>query len=369
MSGNHQGAIAGRRLASLDALRGFDMFWIIGGDYLIHLLARAADWPLLAVLSDQLRHVPWAGLHAYDLIFPLFMFLSGVSLSLSLGSGEHDKAGRHRFLAKVARRAAILVALGVIYNFGWSIDPERFRLASVLGQIGIAYLVVAAVLLKLKSWQGRGLAVVFVLAIVAYFQLLFPVPGIGPGLLTPEGIANGWLDRSFLPGRLYGGSFDPEGILSVFSSISVTLLGALAGGFLGKHRQQANSKTVIRLCGFGAALIMLGLLLAPGYPIIKAVWTVPFDLTAAGISMLLLALFYLIIDVSGYRRWAFFFTVIGINSIGIYMAARFLAYPLFISASDYAGHPAYAISLIIAVIATEWLALWWCFRRGLFLKV
>ncbi|RME65783.1 MAG: DUF1624 domain-containing protein, partial [Alphaproteobacteria bacterium] len=175
------------RLASLDALRGFDMFWIIGGDNLAHLLAAASGWTLLQALSRQMHHVPWQGLHAYDLIFPLFMFLSGVSLALSIARRQAHGAARWRFLGKTARRALILIALGVLYNFGWSLAPERFRLASVLGQIGLAYLAAATVLLHFPSWQARIGAVLAILGIVATMQLFFPVPGIGAGVLTPHG--------------------------------------------------------------------------------------------------------------------------------------------------------------------------------------
>lgn len=354
-----------RRLVSLDALRGFDMFWIMGGDFLIHLLAAATGLSGLALMSDQLHHAQWQGFHAYDLVFPLFMFLSGISLVLSL---EKTKDDRLKFLTKASRRAAILVILGIIYNFGWSLDPERFRVASVLGQIGVAYLIAAFTFVLLKEWYLRLTVVCIILAIVATLQILLPVPGIGAGVFTPEGIVNGWIDRLFLPGRLYGGPYDPEGILSVFSSSSVTIMGGLVGGFLTKHKDLRRLGLLSIMAGL---LIIIGVVLDPYYPIIKAAWTAPFDLIAAGISMLLFILFYLVIDIFNYTRWALFFSVIGMNSIAIYLGVRFISYPLLKLTNDgnIFAQPSIAIPLVIAVIAAEWVALRACFNRGWFLKI
>ena len=356
------------RLASLDALRGFDMFWIMGGDHLVHVAALGTGWAWLAAASGQLKHAVWAGVHVYDLVFPLFMFLSGVSLTLSMEQGRMASDGKTAAIGRAARRAAILVVLGIIYNFGWSLDPAKFRVASVLGQIGIAYLIAAAVLVFLDRWLWRAVALAAILLTVATLQLWIPVPGHGAGVLTPVGIVNGWIDRAFLPGRLYGGSYDPEGILSTFSGAAVTLSGAFAGALLLQSPSSA-ARTPILLAFAGTASIAAGALIAPYYPPIKAVWTVTFDLLAAGASMLLFAFFLYVIDVMRWRRWSFFFVVIGVNSIAIYMTARFVAYPLFAMIKDLALAPALAILLIAAVTGLHWLALWVLYRKKLFLRV
>lgn len=356
------------RLASLDALRGFDMFWIMGGDHLVHIAALGTGWAWLAVASSQLKHAVWAGVNAYDLVFPLFMFLSGVSLTLSMSHGRLARAGRGAALAHAARRAAILIILGIVYNFGWSLDPAKFRVASVLGQIGIAYLIAAAVFVLLERWLYRAAALAAILLTVAALQLWVPVPGHGAGVLTPVGSINGWIDRVLLPGRLYGGSYDPEGILSTFSGAAVTLSGAFAGGLLLQSPFTA-ARTPILLALAGTATIAAGALIAPYYPPIKAVWTVTFSLLAAGASMLLFAFFLYVIDVMRWQRWSFFFIVIGVNSIAIYMTARFVAYPLFAMIKNLAVAPALAILLIAAVTGLHWLALWALYRKKLFLRV
>jgi len=364
------------RMLSLDSIRGFDMFWIIGGDFLIHHIAALTGWSGLVLISNQLRHVSWQGFHAYDLVFPLFMFVSGISLVLSIEKKTattegFSKQDRRSFLGKAGKRAAILIVLGILYNFGWSMEADKFRVASVLGQIGVAYLVSAFVFVKLKNWYAWVSALCFILVLVAYLQLSFVVPNVGPGVLTPEGIVNGWLDRLFLPGRLYGGSYDPEGILSILSSCSVTLLGGLVGKILIKYKEKSPLSSVVLLCIFGSFLIVAGWVLSPYYPIIKAAWTVSFNLVAAGISTLLFVLFYGIIDILQYQRWAVFFSIIGMNSIGIYLGARFISYPILLltNQGNVFDQPFVAIPLVIIVIAIEWLVLRACFRRRWFLKV
>ena len=347
------------RLASLDALRGFDMAWIIGGDALVHLLALATGWQALQSLSAQMRHAAWQGFHAYDLIFPLFMFLSGVSLALSLarhrGLGRPDRA----FLAKAAKRALLLVGLGVVYNFGWSVDPARFRLASVLGQIGLAYAGTALVFIIWPGWRARLGAALVVLVAVAAMQWLVPVPGHGAGVFTPTGSVNGWLDRMLLPGRLHGGSYDPEGLLNMVSSLSVTLAGGLAGMLL-RQRPGRSAWTLLTLAGLG--LLAAGWALSAFYPVIKALWTVPFNLLAIGWSALALALFHGVIDGRPPRQAARALIV-----IGIYMAARFLAYPVLAQAMTMA--PWTGAGLAVLVLLLQWTALWICARRGWVWKI
>ncbi|MCK7480205.1 MAG: DUF5009 domain-containing protein [Candidatus Moduliflexus flocculans] len=218
-----------KRLLSLDALRGFDMFWIIGGDAFFGSLAEVTRWDWARAWAAQLEHVEWAGFHFYDLIFPLFMFISGVAIPFSLLAKAETAADRRPLYLKLVKRALLLVLLGFVYNHLTDLQFATQRYASVLGQIGLAYLFAALIMLKVRSLKGRLAALVGILAGYAALQLLVPVPGIGAGVLTPEGTINGWIDRLFLPGRLYDKVFDPEGILCILSATSVTLMGGLAG--------------------------------------------------------------------------------------------------------------------------------------------
>ncbi|MGA2532418.1 MAG: DUF5009 domain-containing protein [Candidatus Aminicenantales bacterium] len=360
------------RLLSLDTLRGFDMFWIIGGDAFFLALAKVTGWGWARQWAIQLDHVEWQGFHFYDLIFPLFMFISGVAIPYSLlakaGEGEEKRA----LYLRIVRRALLLVVLGFVYNHLLDLDFRNQRYASVLGQIGLAYLFAALIMLNVKSFKGRLAALAGILGGYAAVQLLVPVPGIGAGVLTPEGSINGFIDRLLLPGRFYDKIFDPEGILCVLSAVSVTLMGGLAGVLLRREKWNGYRKA-LALAGTGAVLVALGLALKGWYPIIKKAWTSSFDIYAAGWSFLLLALFYLVVDVWGIRKWTFFFRVIGMNSITIYLGSRIVDFEatsrfVFGGLGRLSGG-AGVLVLGAGVIVLEWLALYFLYKKRVFLRV
>ena len=311
-------AIPRERLLSLDALRGFDMFWITGGGYLITVLAGYSTAGWLQTVAEQMEHVPWNGFHFEDLIFPLFMFISGVAIPFALVSKLERKVPKADLAKKAFKRAMILILLGLIYNGMFSNGFENPRVASVLAQIGLAYFFTALINIYSKSFKQRLYWLAGLLTGIGIIQLLVPVPGIGAGVLTPEGCINGYIDRMLLPGRLYGGSFDPEGLLCIVSAITVTLMGSVAGHFL-RDKKTNDLQKLKMLSLLGVSAIALALLLSTFYPIIKACWTTPFNLLTAGIGFLLITLFYYIIDVKGWKKWSFFFRVIGMNSIFIYL--------------------------------------------------
>lgn len=359
------------RLESLDALRGFTMVWIIGGDLLVHLLAAASGWAVFEQASRQLRHVTWEGLHAYDLVFPVFMYVSGVSLALSWHKRRERGVEGGVFLHKVMKRSAVLVGLGIIYNFGWDWSADRFRVASVLGQIGIAYLISGAICVRWAKIRAPVAAIGIILGVVAWLQLWFEVPGIGAGQVTPEGIVNGWIDRNVLPGKLYGGSYDPEGLLSVLSSSTVTLLGLVTGKLLLRQRFASGWMLFPTLVAVGVTFVSIGYALSPNYPMVKAAWTVPFDVAAAGYSMLVFAVFYLLVDLLNSGSLSTVLAPIGMNAIGVYLGARFLVYPVLnhLGPGNALDNPVFAIPAVVLIIAVEWLLLWWCYRRRWFFSV
>jgi predicted acyltransferase len=365
-------AVAQSRIFSLDALRGFDMFWIIGGDAFFRTLAEVTDWGWARGWAAQLEHAEWAGFHFYDLIFPLFMFISGVAMPFSLLAKAETAADKRPIYIKLIKRALLLVLLGFVYNHLTDLRFATQRWASVLGQIGLAYLFAALIMLNARSLRGRLAALTAVLGGVAVLQLLVPVPGIGAGVLTPEGSINGWIDRLLLPGRLYDKVFDPEGILCILSATSVTLMGALAGLLLRSDRHPAYRKAVLLAAG-GMGLAALGYALSGWYPIIKKAWTATFDIYAAGLSAILLALFYLVVDVWRLRKWTFVFRVVGLNSITIYLGTRMVDFGRtsefwFGGLARLAG-AAGPLVLIAGTIAVEWLVLYFLYKKNVFLRV
>jgi predicted acyltransferase len=358
------------RLRSLDALRGFDMLWIIGLATLVHELATATGAGWLRAWALQLEHVEWDGLRAYDLVFPLFMFLSGVSVPYAQAKRSGLSTGRR--LAAVWRRAAVLVLLGIIYNGGLALRFDTQRYASVLGQIGLAYGIAASVFLLTPGWRSRAVVAAAILAVISLLQLAFPVPGHGAGVLTPEGIVNGWLDRRLLPGRLHGGVFDPEGILCVVSAAALTLAGVMTGDYI---RRRGPSHIVAgHLLMAGAVLLVAGWACWQlGYPPIKAAWTTPFNLLAGGICLWLFTGFHLLLDFRPVAPWSFPLEVVGMNPLTIYLAERVLSFDE-ISAFFFGGIAARCgtwegVVLTVGVLAIEWLLLWFLWKKRVLLRV
>lgn len=363
---------AKQRLLSLDTLRGFDMFWIIGGGLLFQTIAKHTNWAWADSLSTQMHHVNWEGFHAFDLIFPLFMFIAGVAIPYALLGKLEKGVPKNDLYKKVAKRATILVILGLIYNSVLEFQFENLRAASVLAQIGLAYLIASIIAINTRSFKLVSFWVLGILIIYAILQLFVPVPGHGAGVLTPEGSINGYIDQLFLPGKLYGNTFDPEGIMCIISASAITLMGTLAGLLL-RSNTYTPYKKVSFIAALGVISIITALVLQNWYPIIKATWTSTFNLLTGGISFLLLALFYLIIDVWKIQKWTFFFRVIGLNSITIYLAVRIVD---FRNTSDFllsgiAGifGSFEQIVLIVGLIALEWLFLYFLYRKNIFLKV
>jgi predicted acyltransferase len=370
------------RLLSLDALRGFDMFWITGGGSLILVLSKMTGAGWLTTLAKQTSHVPWAGFHFWDLIFPLFMFIAGISIPLSVMSKLKRNESKRTLLLKALKRMIILIVLGFLYNGIFLEGFANARYVSVLAQIGIACFFATVIVIYSKSFKTTLFWLAGILAGVTLLQLFVPVPGIGAGVLTPEGCMNGYLDRLLLPGRLaYGhdgmvatgnGFYDALGLLSIVSAIGIALMGTIAGNILQRVNITEYRKTGI-LAFIGAVLILIALIISPFYPIIKNCWSTTFNLLTGGISFVLIALFYLIIDVWHFQKWTFYFRVIGMNSIFIYLVSRIV--PVGTITGFFLGwivKPAGSMGELISVlgiIAGEWLLLYLMYRKNIFVKV
>jgi predicted acyltransferase len=363
------------RIHSLDALRGFDMFWIIGGGELFEAIARCFPNKGFQILAAQMEHVPWAGFHFYDLIFPLFMFISGATIPIAILSKLEKGAPKNNLFLKITRRMVILVILGIIFNGTLRDGFSNARYASVLGQIGIAYFIASMILIHTRSLKARFFWLIGILIGYAALQLWVPVPGSGAGVLTPEGCINSYIDRNFLPGRMGQGTFDALGLLCILSASAVTLMGSFAGQILIKKDMETRKK-MVSLISIGTGPILLAGIINPFYPVIKNCWTSTYNLLAGGISFLLVALFFLVIDVWGLKKWSFFFRVIGLNSIFIYLISvgnlvdvshttmsffGWIVKPL----SENAGQ----LVLIIGNIALCWLLLYLMYRKKIFIKV
>ncbi len=362
------------RLKSLDILRGFDMFWIIGGGALILALEKMNSMAWIQPIAAQMHHVKWEGFHFFDLIFPLFMFISGVAIPFAITSKVEKGVDKKSLQWKIVRRALILVVFGIMYNGALQKGFAEARYASVLGQIGLAYGIAASIVLHTKSVKIHVVWLLLILIFITVLQLFVPVPGYGAGLLEPGRSINAWIDQLLLPGKLYGRTYDPEGILCIVSAVSVTLMGAIAG-VLVRSGKLSLTKKALTLFISGVVLIIVSLLLSPVYPIIKKIWTVPFNLHAGGISLILLALFYYVFDVQNMcgkicSKISFFFMIIGLNSITIYMAARIIPFrDISLFFTGWLAAPAGEWIVVVGMITLEWLLLYYLYRKNIFLRV
>lgn len=362
-----------QRLYSLDALRGFDMFWILGAEEIFHALAKATQSPFWHRIAEELTHPEWNGFHFYDLIFPLFLFISGVTTPFSVGRELEKGKTRNEMLRRVVKRGLILVLLGIIYNNGLKIQPiSEIRFGSVLGRIGLAYMFANIIYL---FTQRRGQIIWFWGLIIGYWLLLkfTAAPGFPPGDLTMQGNFASYLDRLIMPGRLYLGIHDPEGLTSTIPAISTGLLGILAGGFL-RQQNLSGDRKALYLVVAGIIFVLAAHLWNLDFPINKNLWSSSFVLNVGGYSLILLGVFYYIIDVKGFRQWAFFFKVIGMNSILIYMSEGFINWgytneALFEWAGQLSGPIYGAVVMALCFVLTKWLFLYFMYRQKLFLRV
>ena len=322
---NPPGSGIAPRLLSLDALRGLDMMFIIGLDRIIGAIA-LFYFPEEAskAIYRQLNHSSWEGLTVCDIIFPLFVFISGAAMFFSLSRARQRGTSRLALLGKIWRRALILAVLGVLVNF-WSFydrviafqtfDFESLRYASVLGLIGISGALAGSLMLLLKRFYMAPLLAAAILATVGCLQTF-------GGDMSPAGCFNAKVDALLCPGWLHGGTFDPEGPLCVVSATALSLLGFSAGICCRSSLSLLKQSGLLTLAG----LVCLGVGAVSGV-VIKGIWTPAFVLTTGGIGFLLLALFRLALDVSPLGdRFSLPFRVVGMNALTIYLITRLPAY-------------------------------------------
>jgi predicted acyltransferase len=365
------------RLLSLDALRGFDLFWIVGGHGILLALFKLTEWGWLGAIDAQLKHVDWNGFQAYDLIFPLFLFMAGVSTPYSL-TRRLTEGARSEVIRKIIQRGLILVLLGIIYNNGlqWK-GLENMRLGSVLGRIGLAGMFAQLIFVfnfesPKRLWYWLAGILLGYWAIMSFGH----APGFTPGDLTMEGNFASYVDRLLLPGKLHKGIHDPEGLLAILPAIGNALLGILAGLWLRRSAEEVSGdRKAAGLAIAGVVLLAAGGLWILVFPLNKNLWTSSFVLWTCGWGSLLLAFFYWTIDVRGWARgFGAFFAVIGMNSVLIYMSSKFLSFD-FTAQALFGGlarafPPAVAsLIMVTGIFAVKWALFWFLKRQKVFLKV
>lgn len=366
-----------KRLMSLDALRGFDMLFISGLSGLIMAICKLFPNGSECWLHDTMKHVKWDGLAHHDTIFPLFLFIAGVSFPFSYAKQQANGLSRKSTYWKIIRRTLILIILGIIYNGFFKLDFESMRICSVLGRIGLAWGIAAILFINFKPAVR---AIISAVILIGYWLVVcyIPAPDVpGGDPLTMQGTIVGWVDRMITPGRLIydGGRFDPEGLLSTLPAVVTALLGMFTGEFLRIPDSRINGTRKAGYMGLAAlGLLALGLVWSLVFPLNKMLWSSSFVLVVGSYSLAMMALFYFIIDVKGWQKWAFPLTVVGLNSITIYMLPRIISISGIVNffLGGLMGYLPEAWAKVVSqagFLAVCWLAMYFLYKKKVFLKI
>jgi predicted acyltransferase len=372
-----------KRLYSIDTLRGFDMCFIMGFASLIAAICSYFPNSGFANgLAAQMGHADWAGLMHHDTIFPLFLFIAGITFPFSLASQKEKGKTKGQIYWKVISRCLILIALGIVYNGFFKFDFANQRYASVLGRIGIAWMIAAILYMNLKTVPR---IIVASAILIGYWLLLkfvkAPDAPAGADPYSFEWNLVGWVDRQILPGRVLYDRIDPEGVLSTVPAIVTAMLGMFTGEFvrIPDEKISGNKKTVWMFIAT-AIMLAVGLLWSLDFPFVKKLWTSSYVLVVGAYSLGLFALLYWICDVKGKTGWTTFFRVIGMNSITIYLfqqivpvksISKFFLGGLQNVVSNKCINGDITASIIgwCGYIAVCWLFLYFLYKHKVFLKV
>jgi len=352
-----------KRLVSLDAFRGWTMFWIVGGAALVGGLQALNTNPVINGLVYELNHTDWQGLRFYDLIWPSFMLMTGMSLPFSYAKRSLTQT-HHQIFMRVLRRFAVLFLLGSLRESIQFNHPYLIELSSALQPIAVAYL--AAFLLIRKSWKIQAAAGAGMLVFYGLLLAFVPAPDVPAGSYDRNANLVLWTDLATV-GRVLPEHWGT--VICTLPTIATTILGMLLGELLMTNRSAASKMKIIALVGLSG--VVLGWALNPVIPIVMKIWTTTYGLASAGFACLMFLVFYWLIDVRGFRKPAFPFLVIGMNAVAIYMSESIIPWSKTVAIFTHplAGTLGSFAPLFhaIAVLTIEWLVLYWMYRRKIFL--
>lgn len=340
---------SGGRLISLDALRGFNMFWIVGASSLVYALKNVSDTGFFKGFSEQLEHVQWEGFNFLDLIFPMFVFISGISLVFSLDK-TMAREGKAKALKRIVVRSLMLILLGIFYNGGLSRSWPEVRLMGVLQHIGLASLFGGT--LYIVTQRAAVLTLVCVTILLGYWAVMefVPFPDLRldkkslqsrvemVGSTDPAKVMasverkvrghyaegynlSNYVDYRYLPGKKINGAYENQPIFSILGAVAVALLGILTGLWL-RCKDVSDRRKVVGLAVAGIAGVAIGFLWGLKFPVVKKLWSSSFVLVASGYSTMLLALFYWVVEIHKKKRWCHPLIWIGMNPLTLYLVTN-----------------------------------------------
>ncbi len=356
------------RLVSLDTMRGFTMFWIVGGASIIEAIGRLGDNSITGFFVNQMDHSAWEGLRFFDCIWPAFMLMVGVSIPFAYAKRSRTQS-YPTMLNHAIKRFLILFLLGSLRESVSLGNPYLIELSSALQPIAVAYLV--SFLLVRKSWKFQASVAVLILLVYGLAIALVPVPGVGAGSYAPNANLVWYVDKTLLPGRT-GDAVFIEGwgtLISMIPPISTTILGLLMGRLLMSGNSPAYKMKIMALTCAG--ILITGYAVSFFVPVVMKMWTVSYGLLSAGWACTALLLFYWIIDVRQNKKWPFFFVVIGMNALAVYLSSSVIRLSeitrVFTKGIAQPMDAFGPLFMILVFVAIEWLLLYWLYKRKIFL--
>ncbi|MDX1943264.1 MAG: DUF5009 domain-containing protein [Saprospiraceae bacterium] len=368
-----------KRLLSLDVFRGITIAGMI-------LVNTPGTW---TYVYPPLQHAQWHGNTPTDWVFPLFLFIMGVSVPLALGKRVQEGVNRRQLMFKILKRTLIIFGLGLfLYGFPY-FDLAHQRIPGVLQRIALVYFFCSLIFVYTKGWRSQFWIAIGLLILYWFLMTFVPVPwsdGTVPANLDMLKNLGTWLDKVILSeNHMYHGevvngtpvAFDPEGILSTLPSIATGLSGVLTGIWLKTERTDYEKLT--GMFAIGTILIALGLIWNPIFPINKKLWTSSYVLYMAGIALVFLGVVYWVVDVFGYKRWTKPFVVFGTNALFAYFMSELVAITMFsipvnekqslfnwvyasifepLFASPYNASLIFAIVFVIFILGLTWILYW-----------
>jgi len=376
-----------QRLLSLDAFRGATIAGMI-------LVNNPGTW---SSIYPELRHAAWHGWTFTDWIFPFFLWIVGVAMTLSFAKRMEQGADKKKLFLHVLQRSAVIFLLGLFlagFPFGLFLNHTfsfgAIRIPGVLQRIAVCYLIGSAIVLT-TGIRGQVIWAVSLLTLYWLLIKLVHVPGFGAGVLDPTGNLCWYVDSTVLAGHTWRGApvpgFDPEGIVSTIPAIATTLFGVLTGHWLRSNRTKEEKTAWMFVAG--CFMLLLGAILDMWLPINKNLWTSTYSIFMAGWALVCLAIFYWLIDVKGYKKWATPFVIYGMNAIAVFVLSGIVGRLLYLikvpqadgtstSLQAYIYESYYAplanplnASLLYAItfILVMFLVVWFLWKRKWFIKV
>ena len=361
-----------KRIVSVDVLRGFDMFWLIGGTGLGLAVVKLFSPDVQEVLLPQFEHCQWEGFHFYDLIFPLFEFVMGMSIVFSL-SRITSSSDKKKAYIRIFKRFILLWALGILYYGGFKNHWPDIRIVGVLPRLAFTYFIASILFLNFKK---QGLLFISAAVLIGYWILLsfVPVPGLGHPSVSPDAHWPMYIDQNYLPGAKHDGTWDNCGILGTFPATVSTLLGVFASLIL-VNKSITDKKRVYYLIGGGLAMVIAGYLWSIQMPIIKKIWTPTYVLVAGGYSFMLIGIFFWLIDILHFTKWITIFVWVGVNPITIYLARNVMDFNDLArritggDIADFLGKDLAYLALNIVSVGLSLLLLRFLYKHKIFIKV